>query len=149
LLEDGIDDIRLPEWAAFSYEVYKYEDMKKQWEVYSWMLGKSGLSLRNFGMWISDRDYLYFVDLNCVPRSSLDTFLLNIKGLGYLPTGLIKGFGTFGTGGAQVLTSTGFSSICSVTMKADSLPLSESESSSNQGLWTEKADSNLSVLDDT
>lgn len=90
LLEDGIDDIQLPEWSHFSYELYKYRDMVEQWETYGWMLGSSGISLRNFGMWISDRDYLYFVDLNCVPKSSLDTFLLNIKALGYTPTDLIN-----------------------------------------------------------
>lgn len=90
LLEDGIDDILLPEWSSFSYEMHTYKNMLSQLESYGWLIGSSGISLRNFGMWISDRDYLYFVDLNCVPKSSLDTFLLNMKALGYVPKDLFN-----------------------------------------------------------
>ena len=89
LLEDGIDgNITLPDWITFSYELYTYKDMNATWEDKNRLLGKKGISLRNYAMWVSDREYIYFVDLNCSPKSSLDTFLLNLRELDFNPTNL-------------------------------------------------------------
>jgi len=60
-----------PNWML-SYEVYTHADIVKQWGQYAYLAGESGLSLRNFGFWVSDRTVVYALDARSTPIAEPD-----------------------------------------------------------------------------
>ena len=56
----------VPLWLT-SYEVYSQEAIRKVWNDKAYLAGTSGLSLRNFGFWISDRTIVYAIDKHSTP----------------------------------------------------------------------------------
>lgn len=56
----------VPSWLS-SYEIYSQEAIKKVWREKAYLAGRSGLSLRNFGFWISDRTVVYAIDKRSTP----------------------------------------------------------------------------------
>ena len=56
-----------PDWMR-SYEVYTHADIEKQWGKLAYLAGDSGLSLRNFAFWVSDRTVIYAIDRASTPQ---------------------------------------------------------------------------------
>ena len=55
-----------PDWML-SYEVYTHADIATQWGEHAYLAGDGGLSMRNFGFWVSDRTVVYALDARSEP----------------------------------------------------------------------------------
>ena len=63
----GKDVLRgIPAWLK-SYEVYSQDAITAAWGDKSYLAGRRGLSLRNFGFWVSDRTIVFAVDKHTTP----------------------------------------------------------------------------------
>ena len=58
--------LAIPSWLQ-SYEIYQQGDITKVWGDKAYLAGRNGLSLRNFGYWVSDRTIVYSIDKNTAP----------------------------------------------------------------------------------
>jgi hypothetical protein len=56
----------VPTWLQ-SFEIYSQSSIQQAWGDRAYVAGKRGLSLRNFGFWVSDRTVVYCLDKHSKP----------------------------------------------------------------------------------
>ena len=57
--------MKIPSWA--NYELYNRKDIEKALGLRSWIISSRDASIRNFGFLVSDKDFVYTLDDDCLP----------------------------------------------------------------------------------
>ena len=64
---DASKQLKIPAWA--DYELYNRNDIDKALGDQSWIISSKDASIRNFGFLVSDKEFVYTLDDDCLPAS--------------------------------------------------------------------------------
>jgi reversibly glycosylated polypeptide/UDP-arabinopyranose mutase len=67
IIQDGDPSklLKIPDWA--DYELYNRDDINKALGDNSWIISSKDASIRNFGFLVSEKEFIYTLDDDCLP----------------------------------------------------------------------------------
>ena len=77
LIQDGdpTKQMKIPSWV--NYELYYRKDIDRALGLRSWIISTHDASIRNFGFLVSDKDFVYTLDDDCLPARDNDGHLVD------------------------------------------------------------------------